>query len=121
VPHGNRTDCTIAENVAIPLILQHRDWDAALSEAARNLEIVGPKDGAQLPPVKLSGGEHPRVAIVRAIVSRPDILILEEPSLDGDTGRNIVRVRGQILSGQRPENLAVSSAQVENVRATCPG
>ncbi|HYC10001.1 MAG TPA: ABC transporter ATP-binding protein [Steroidobacteraceae bacterium] len=95
---------TTAENVAIPLILQHRDWDAALTEAARNLEIVGLKDRVQLAPVKLSGGEQQRVAIARAIVSRPDILILDEPtaSLDGDTGRNIVKfVREQLLTDKR--------------------
>jgi len=95
---------TTAENVAIPLILQHRDWDEALKEAVLNLDIVGLKSRAGLPPVKLSGGEQQRVAIARAIVSRPDILILDEPtaSLDGDTGRNIVGfVREHILSDQR--------------------
>jgi putative ABC transport system ATP-binding protein len=95
---------TTAENVAIPLILQKRDWNEALKEAAVDLEIVGLKDKTQLPPVKLSGGEQQRVAIARAIVSRPDILILDEPtaSLDGDTGRNIVRfVREHILSDKR--------------------
>jgi putative ABC transport system ATP-binding protein len=95
---------TTAENVAIPLILQNRDWDAALTEAKANLEIVGLGGRAQLAPIKLSGGEQQRVAIARAIVSRPDILILDEPtaSLDGDTGRSVVRfVREHILSEQR--------------------
>ena len=91
---------TTAENVAIPLILQNRQWDEAIKEAALNLEIVGLKSRTDLPPMKLSGGEQQRVAIARAIVSRPDILILDEPtaSLDGDTGRSIVGfVREHIL------------------------
>ena len=95
---------TTAENVAIPLILQGRPWDQAIDEALKDLEIVGLKDRAMLPPVKLSGGEQQRVAIARAIVSRPDILILDEPtaSLDGDTGRNIVKfVRDHIVNEHR--------------------
>lgn len=95
---------TTAENVAIPLVLQRRDWDDALAEARRDLEIVGLANRADLPPVKLSGGEQQRVAIARAIVGRPDILILDEPtaSLDGDTGRNIVRfIRSEILNQSR--------------------
>lgn len=95
---------TTAENVALPLILQKMDWNAALIEAEKDLDIVGLKNRAQLSPVKLSGGEQQRVAIARAIVSRPDILILDEPtaSLDGDTGRNIVSfVREKMLTDQR--------------------
>ena len=95
---------TTAENVAVPLVLQKRGWDEALAEAERYLDIVGLKHRAQLPPVKLSGGEQQRVAIARAIVSQPDILIMDEPtaSLDGDTGRNILAfVRGEILNDKR--------------------
>ncbi len=95
---------TTEENVAIPLILQRREWHDALAEARRDLEIVGLITRAQLPPVKLSGGEQQRVAIARAICSRPDILVFDEPtaSLDGDTGRSIVEfVRKELLTDKR--------------------
>jgi putative ABC transport system ATP-binding protein len=95
---------TTAENVAIPLILRRHPWDAAVAEARKYLEIVGLKNRADLPPVKLSGGEQQRVAIARAIITGPDILIMDEPtaSLDGDTGRNIVGfVRNNILNDKR--------------------
>lgn len=81
-----------AENVAIPLILKQEDWDQSITAAIKYLDIVGLKNRADLPPVKLSGGEQQRVAIARAMVSQPDILIMDEPtaSLDGDTGRAVV-------------------------------
>lgn len=95
---------TTAENVAIPLILKRFDWNKAIDEAMEYLDIVGIKDRALLPPVKLSGGEQQRVAIARAIASHPDILIFDEPtaSLDGDTGRKIVDfVKNKILDDNR--------------------
>ena len=79
---------TTAENAAIPLILRKKPWDEAINEAEKYLDVVGLKSRAELPPVKLSGGEQQRVAIARAMAGQPDILIMDEPtaSLDGDTG-----------------------------------
>jgi len=95
---------TTVENVAIPLILRKTPWGAAITEARKYLEIVGLKSRAELPPVKLSGGEQQRVAIARAIAGQPDILIMDEPtaSLDGDTGQAIVGfVKNNILNDKR--------------------
>ena len=93
-----------AENVAIPLILKRKDWDESIAEDIRYLDIVGLKGRAELPPVKLSGGEQQRVAIARAMAGQPDILIMDEPtaSLDGDTGHAIESfVRANILNANR--------------------
>jgi putative ABC transport system ATP-binding protein len=95
---------TTAENVAIPLILRRQSWNSALVVAKKYLEIVGLASRADLPPVKLSGGEQQRVAIARAIAGQPEILILDEPtaSLDGDTGHAIVSfVKNNILNDKR--------------------
>jgi len=106
---------TTAENVAIPLILQRHDWNDALVEAHKNLEIVGLASRAELLPVKLSGGEQQRVAIARALIARPEILVLDEPtaSLDGETGRNIVSfLRTNILSESRSILIVTHDARI---------
>lgn len=95
---------TTMENVALPLILKRHDWNKAMETALHYLDVVGLKDRAMLPPVKLSGGEQQRVAIARAVASGPDVMIFDEPtaSLDGDTGRKIVEfVKDNILNEKR--------------------
>jgi putative ABC transport system ATP-binding protein len=92
------------ENAAMSLIMRKMDWGQAMDRAMRYLEVVGLKDRATLPPVKLSGGEQQRVAIARAIAGRPDLLVFDEPtaSLDGDTGRRIVEfVKKEILTDEK--------------------
>jgi putative ABC transport system ATP-binding protein len=106
---------TTAENVAIPLILKNVAWAQAIGTAMKYLEIVGLKNRAGLPPVKLSGGEQQRVAIARAIVSAPDILVLDEPtaSLDGDTGRRIIDfVKREILNDRRSILIVTHDARI---------
>ncbi len=95
---------TSKENVAIPLILQKKEWEYSLAEAAKAMEIVGLGKRVDLRPYKLSIGEQQRVAIARAIITKPDLLIFDEPtaSLDGETGRRIISfIRENILSDKR--------------------
>ena len=95
---------TTVENVAIPLVLKRCDWNEAIRQAAKFLEVVGLAKRAKLSPSRLSGGEQQRVAIARALASAPDLMIFDEPtaSLDGDTGRKIVEfVRKEILTDKR--------------------
>lgn len=95
---------TAKENVAVPLILQKMDFDEALVEAGKRLEIVGLGHRTEMRPYKLSIGEQQRVAIARAIVTEPDLLIFDEPtaSLDGETGKRIISfIKEEILSPKR--------------------
>src|SRR5208283_3485863 len=78
--------------------------DFSLSEATKALEIVGLAQRADLRPYKLSIGEQQRVAIARSIITKPDLLIFDEPtaSLDGETGKRIITfIRENILSDKR--------------------
>ena len=81
---------TAQENVALPL--EFRGESDAVGRAAELLGEVGLSSRLTHFPAQLSGGEQQRVALARALVTRPRILLADEPTgnLDGKTGRQIV-------------------------------
>jgi putative ABC transport system ATP-binding protein len=88
---------TAAKNVAVPLLLNGVDRGQAHRRAGEVLEEVGLGDRLDAAPAELSGGMQQRVAIARALVSRPRLLVCDEPTanLDGRTGQHVMElIRG---------------------------
>ena len=83
---------TALENVMFPLLLQGRPESECENRAREILNLVGLSDRAKHFPDQLSGGEQQRVAIGRAIVHRPQLLLADEPTgnLDSAATRSVM-------------------------------
>jgi len=95
-------ELSVLENVCLPLA--HRGvWPARQKKLARaEIAKVGLEDRAHHRPNQLSGGELMRVAIARAVVQKPKILLADEPTgnLDSRTGTRIVELLVEMVTSE---------------------
>ncbi|WP_299254498.1 ABC transporter ATP-binding protein [uncultured Cytophaga sp.] len=86
------------ENVALPLYYQGVGRKERLKIALEYLERVGLKDWAEHMPNQLSGGQKQRVAIARALVSKPSVILADEPTgaLDSQTSHDVMGMLTEI-------------------------
>ena len=83
---------SVAENLMLPLELIGSPADAARERVANMLQRVDLATRAESFPDQLSGGEQQRVAVARALVHAPDLVLADEPTgnLDAETGRSVL-------------------------------
>jgi len=95
--HHLLPQCTVLENVLIPTIpqIEKKSNEEFINRAKKLLEEVGLENHFDYFPAQLSGGEQQRVAVVRALINQPKMILADEPtgSLDQTSANNL----GQIL------------------------
>ncbi len=87
-------DRSVYDNVALPLAFSDHPPKEAERRARAALDKVGLLGRERANPIQLSGGEQQRLAIARAVVNRPSILVADEPTanLDAASAREILDI-----------------------------
>ena len=78
--HQLLPEFTALENVMIPALIAKKSKEEAQTTAKELLEFLGMSERATHKPNELSGGERQRIAVARALVNHPDVLLADEPS-----------------------------------------
>lgn len=105
-------DLSALENVALPLLIARWKRDRAYDRARKFLEETGLGDRAQHPISHLSGGEQQRVAVARALVTGPKLLLADEPT--GNLDAAISDEIGQTLVDYAHKNSAIAVITTHN-------
>ena len=101
--HNLLSDFTALENVMMPLLNIGHSWNESLSKAMKTLTLVNLSKRFEHFPSQLSGGEQQRVAVARAIITEPDLILADEPtgSLDRKTADEIFSLFLKLRSKKR--------------------
>ena len=78
--HQLLPEFTALENIIIPALIAGRDRKEAEKEAMELLKIMKLEERATHKPAEMSGGENQRIAVARALINHPDVILADEPS-----------------------------------------